>query len=68
MIRKGHKIMTPNQAAKRFLLEYGTTPYYYGEVEQAGTYFFEEFTERELAEFHKALDKQVLRLEKFLAI
>lgn len=68
MIRKGHKILTPNQAAKQFLLERGTMPYYYGAVEEASAFFFEEFTDRELAEFHKALDKQVLRLEKFLGI
>lgn len=67
MIRKGHNILTPNQAAKRFLLEYGTMPYYHGEVEQM-CYFFDEFTERERVAFHKALDKQVLRLEKFLEI
>jgi hypothetical protein len=57
-----HKI-TPNQAAKWFLMRSGIdwADYYYETVH----FQWDEFTEREIAEFEAALDKQTDRLRTF---
>ena len=55
--------MTPNQAAKWFLMQRGIlwVDYYY----ETSEFDWDEFTQREEAEFEAALDKQVERLRTF---
>lgn len=63
MIRRCGERMTPNQAAKWFLMHRGITwvDYYY----ETSEFEWDEFTEREEVEFEAALYKQVERLRKF---
>ena len=55
--------MTPNQAAKWFLMQRGIlwVDYYY----ETSEFEWDKFTQREEAEFEAALDKQVERLRTF---
>ena len=55
--------MTPNQAAKWFVMQRGISwvEYYYETAE----FNWDEFTQREEAEFEAALDKQAERLRTF---
>ena len=63
MIRYGEKRWTPNQAAKWFVLQRGISHVDY--VYETAEFDWDEFTDRERAEFEAALDRQVERVRTF---
>ena len=63
MIRWGGEKMTPNQAAKHFVMWRGIALVDY--VYETEEFNWDEFTERERAEFEAALDRQVERVRTF---
>ena len=63
MIRWGGEKMTPNQAAKWFVMQRGIA--YVDYVYETAELNWDEFTDRERAEFETALDRQVERVRTF---
>lgn len=59
----GGERMTPNQAAKWFVMQRGISQVEY--VYETAEFDWYEFTERELAEFDAALTRQVERVRTF---
>lgn len=57
--------MTPNQAAKHFVMWRGIALAEYDYTVETGEFNWDEFTERELAEFDAALKRQVERVRTF---
>lgn len=57
--------MTPNQAAKHFVMWRGIAVAEYDYTVETAEFNWDEFTERELAEFDTALARQVERVRAF---
>lgn len=57
--------MTPNQAAKHFVMWRGIALAEYDYTVETSEFNWDEFTERELAEFDAALKRQVERVRTF---
>jgi len=57
--------MTPNQAAKHLVMWCGIEATYGDYTVKNAEFYWDEFTERELAEFDAALKRQVERVRTF---